>query len=158
MAPGRAIARRVRLSHLHLAFVDFPAAVSWFKTVLRLPLSEESEHTAVFQGTDIGIAIHPDWGHGDTSATIAFLTDDCERDFTTLIERGAKARSATRDKGLSVPTPTCRAPGDWWWSWSNRRATKPMLRSTHESPGSVHSERVGPRRAEGAPGASSASC
>ena len=96
------MARCVRLSHLHLAFVDFPAAVAWFKTVLRLHPTEESDHAVVFQGTDIEIVLHPDWGHGDTSATIAFVTDDCARDFAAFVERGAKARKAPCDKGSSI--------------------------------------------------------
>jgi hypothetical protein len=89
----------MKLAHIHIAFTDLPAAVAWFKTVMALEPSEEGPGLCVFQWQDVELVLNADWGDGDTSCTLAAHSDDCNADYALFVSRGARERSAPRDKG-----------------------------------------------------------
>ena len=52
-----------------------------------------------------------DEGDEDTVATVGFESDDCDRDFEMLIERGAEALEALANKPWGVRTSYFKGPG-----------------------------------------------
>lgn len=89
----------MKLAHIHIAFKDLPAAGAWFKTVLGLEPSEEAPGIFVFHWQDVELVLNSDWGDGDTSCTLAARSEDCDADYALWIARGARERSAPRNKG-----------------------------------------------------------
>ena len=92
----------MRLSHLHVAVKAYEDAVSWFERVLQVTTVSKDDGAFVFRAGDVEIVVHPDWGDGDTSMTIALVSDDCERDHAALVARGALSRKAPHRKDGSI--------------------------------------------------------
>ena len=90
------------ISHLHISFKDFIGAKKWFSDILEIHPVNESKDLAVYQLGDVELAIHPDWGDGDTSFTLAFVSHDCKMDYNRAIERGAKPRTPPKNKGNAL--------------------------------------------------------
>lgn len=97
-----AFAHPMKLSHLHIAFVDFDAAVATLQQVLGIEPQDASVEGCTFNMGEFQLAVHPDWGHGDTSLTLALQSDDCRRDFAVAVARGARARTAPHQKEGSL--------------------------------------------------------
>lgn len=57
---------------------------------------------SVFKFENLEIAMHPNWGDGDTAFTLAFKSLDCVKDYESIIKRGAKPRTAPRKKLDSI--------------------------------------------------------
>lgn len=92
----------MKLSHMHMAVKEYQDAVLWFERVLQVVPVSKDEGAFVFRVDDVDIVIHPDWGEGDTSMTLALVSDDCERDHAALVARGARSRKAPHRKEASI--------------------------------------------------------
>ncbi len=92
----------MEISHLHIAFKDFEGALSFFKEILAVNFLEIADGFAVISLNGIELAIHSDWGDGNTSMTLALKSDDCENDLNLLVARGAKVREAPTIKTNSI--------------------------------------------------------
>jgi hypothetical protein len=92
----------MKLSHLHLAVKDYTSAVSWFERVLQVTTVSMDEHAFIFRVGDVEVAVHPDWGDGDTVMTLALVSDDCERDHAALVARGARSLKGPHQKQSSI--------------------------------------------------------
>ena len=97
------------LNHVHFQLRDLKAAVDWFTTVLEVRPGFENDRIATFVFGTLTVII--DAGPADSPATLGFESDDCDRDFKAVIERGAVALQAPVDKEWGVRTAYFKGPG-----------------------------------------------
>jgi len=100
----------MKLNHMHLQVRDLSAAVVWFERVLQLQPSFRNEHMATF-GLD-SITLIFDSSGDDARATVGFESDDCDRDFQTVVDRGAEPLEAPADKPWGVRAAYFKGPGE----------------------------------------------
>jgi catechol 2,3-dioxygenase-like lactoylglutathione lyase family enzyme len=79
----------VILNHIHLQVRDLNAAIDWFETILQIHPSFRHERMATFSLTSLILIL--DAATDDAPATVGFESDDCDRDFRAVVERGAVA-------------------------------------------------------------------
>jgi len=100
----------MNLSHLHLRVRDLDAAVVWFETILQLRPGFRNERMATFSFNSMTLIF--DAAYDDVSATVGFESDDCDRDFRTVLERGAIALEPPTNKAWGVRTAYFKGPGE----------------------------------------------
>ena len=83
-------------SHVHFKVRDLAEAVRWFEVVWALRPAFQNEKMAMFQLDEFSLIV--DVADEDSQATIAFASDNCERDFRIARERGAEV--------IALPTKT----------------------------------------------------
>jgi catechol 2,3-dioxygenase-like lactoylglutathione lyase family enzyme len=98
------------LSHVHFQVRDLPTAVDWFALVLDLKPGFQNERIATFIFGAMTIII--DAGPADSPATLGFESDDCDRDFRAVVERGAVALEPPTNKPWGVRTAYFKGPGE----------------------------------------------
>jgi catechol 2,3-dioxygenase-like lactoylglutathione lyase family enzyme len=98
------------LSHVHFQVRDLPTAVDWFALVLDLKPGFQNERIATFIFGAMTIII--DAGPADSPATLGFESDDCDRDFRAVVERGAVALEPPTSKPWGVRTAYFKGPGE----------------------------------------------
>lgn len=89
----------MKVSHVHLSFLDLKGAVQWMKAVLAKDPGYQNDGMAVFSFEYIDYVF--DKGDLDTEVTIAFASKDCENDFKSLSQKGA----------VTIEPPTAQAWG-----------------------------------------------
>lgn len=97
------------LNHVHFQVRDLKAAVEWFMTVLELKPGFQNDRIATFVFGAMTVII--DAGRADSPATLGFESDDCDRDFQILVQRGAVSIEAPLDKEWGVRTAHFKGPG-----------------------------------------------
>ena len=75
------------LNHIHLQVRDLKAAIRWFETIWQVQPEFQNERIATFSFNSIVLIF--DAATADTPATVGFQSDDCDRDFRSIVERGA---------------------------------------------------------------------
>ena len=98
------------LNHIHLRVRDLNAAVVWFERILEVQPGFRDERMATFSFDSLTLIF--DTANDDVSATVGFASDDCDRDFQAVIERGAIALEAPTNKPWGVRTAYFRGPGE----------------------------------------------
>lgn len=98
------------LNHIHLRVHDLNAAVAWFKKVMLVNAGFHNEHMATFSFDSMTLIF--DAANEDVSATVGFESDDCDRDFRTVVERGAVAPEPPTNKSWGVRTAYLKGPGE----------------------------------------------
>ena len=98
------------LNHIHLWVRDLDAAVVWFETVLRVDPGFRNEQMATFSFNSLTLIF--DTASDDVSATVGFESDDCDRDFRTVVELGAVAIEPPTNKAWGVRTAYFKGPAD----------------------------------------------
>lgn len=98
------------LNHIHLRVRDLNAAVIWFEKVLQLHPGFRNERMATFSFNSMTLIF--DSAGDDVSVTVGFESDNCDRDFTALLERGAVVLEPPTDKAWGVRTAYFKGPGD----------------------------------------------
>lgn len=98
------------LNHIHLRIRDLNAAVVWFVKVLQLQPGFRNERMATFSFNSMTLIF--DAASDDVSATVGFETDNCDRDFKTVVERGAAVLEPPTDKAWGVRTAYFKGPGE----------------------------------------------
>jgi catechol 2,3-dioxygenase-like lactoylglutathione lyase family enzyme len=98
------------LNHVHFQVRDLPTAVDWFALVLDLKPGFQNERIATFIFGAMTIII--DAGPADSPATLGFESDDCDRDFRAVVERGAVALEPPTNKPWGVRTAYFKGPGE----------------------------------------------
>lgn len=98
------------LNHIHLRVRDLSAAVIWFEKVLQLHPGFRNERMATFSFNSMTLIF--DSAGDDVSVTVGFESDNCDRDFTALLERGAVVLEPPTDKAWGVRTAYFKGPGD----------------------------------------------
>src|SRR5215475_2011002 len=93
---AKAEIKTMNLNHIHLRVRDLNAAIGWFETVLKVHPGFQNEHMAAFSLGAFTLIF--DAAEEDVVATVGFESEDCDRDFRTLVERGAVSIAAPTDK------------------------------------------------------------
>ena len=97
------------LNHVHFQVRELQAAVDWFATVLTLKPGFQNDRIATFIFGAMTVII--DAGAVDSPATLGFESLDCDRDFLTVIDRGAVAVESPANKPWGVRTAYFKGPG-----------------------------------------------
>jgi uncharacterized glyoxalase superfamily protein PhnB len=98
------------LNHIHLHVRDLNAAVVWLETVLQVHSGFRNERMATFSFNSLTLIF--DSADDDVSATVGFESDDCDRDFRAVVERGAIALEPPTNKDWGVRTAYFKGPGE----------------------------------------------
>ena len=98
------------LNHIHLRVRDLNAAVIWFEKVLQLHPGFRNERMATFSINSMTLIF--DAASDDVSATVGFESDNCDRDFKAIVERGAVVLEPCTDQEWGVRTAYSKGPGD----------------------------------------------
>jgi predicted enzyme related to lactoylglutathione lyase len=99
----------VKHSHVHFNVRDLAEAVRWFKVVWALPPAFQNEKMAMFPLGEFSLIV--DAADEDSRATIAFASDNCERDFRNVRERGAEVIAPPTKTGWGVIAAYLKGPG-----------------------------------------------
>jgi len=86
----------MHLNHIHLRVRDLEAAVAWFEKVFQISPGFQNEQMATFCFDSMTLIF--DAAKDDVSATVGFESDDCDRDFRTVVQRGAIALELPTNK------------------------------------------------------------
>ena len=97
------------LNHVHLQVRDLKAAVEWLETVWQVPAGFRNERMATFSFGSFMLIF--DATNADTPATVGFESDDCDRDFQALVERGAIVLEPPTNRDWGVRAAYLRGPG-----------------------------------------------
>jgi catechol 2,3-dioxygenase-like lactoylglutathione lyase family enzyme len=97
-------------SHVHFTVRDLPTSVRWFESVLAMPAAFQNERMAMIPIGDFSIIL--DAAETESRATLAFDSDDCERDFQALRGRGAQAISPPARTPWGVISAYLKGPGE----------------------------------------------
>jgi catechol 2,3-dioxygenase-like lactoylglutathione lyase family enzyme len=97
------------LNHVHLGVRDLPAALEWLQRIWQVRPAFHNEQMATLNfGAFILIL---DAAAEDSSATIGFESDDCDRDHRTVIARGAVPLEAPANRPWGARAAYLQGPG-----------------------------------------------
>ena len=99
----------MRLNHIHVSVRDLPGALDWLNRVWQLKADFQNERMATLAFGNFILIL--DLADEDSPATIGIESDDCDRDFRAVVERGAKAIEPPGDKPWGVRCAYLQGPG-----------------------------------------------
>lgn len=99
----------MKISHIHLSFVDLKNAVQWMKKILLKDPGYQNDNMAVFSFENLEYVF--DQGEKNTDVTIALGSINCEVDFKTLSTRGAATIELPSTQPWGVKTAYIKGPG-----------------------------------------------
>jgi predicted enzyme related to lactoylglutathione lyase len=97
------------LNHIHLGVRDLGAALDWFDRVWRAKAEFQNERMATLIFSSFTLIL--DAAETDCPATIGFESEDCDRDFREVMERGAIALDPPSDKPWGTRSAYIQGPG-----------------------------------------------
>ena len=97
------------LNHIHLHVRDLNVAIDWFRTILQIHPGFRSDRMATFAFDAFTTIV--DAASDDAPATVGFESDDCDRDFRAVVERGAIALEPPTNQEWGVRAAYFRGPG-----------------------------------------------
>ena len=97
------------LNHIHLQVCDLKGAIDWFEKILQIHPGFQNERMATFAFDSFTIIV--DAASDDAPATVGFESDDCDRDFRAVVERGAIALEPPTNQEWGVRAAYFRGPG-----------------------------------------------
>jgi catechol 2,3-dioxygenase-like lactoylglutathione lyase family enzyme len=100
----------MRLNHIHLGVRDLRAALDWLDRVWQVKSQFENERMATMPFGSFTLIL--DAADTDSSATIGFESDDCDRDFGAVLARGAVALDAPSNKPWGMRAAYVQGPGN----------------------------------------------
>ena len=103
--PGRVMV----LNHIHLRVRDLNAAVDWFETILQVHPGFRNELMATFSFNSLTLIV--DGADDNAAITVGFESDDCDRDFRAVVQRGAIALEPPTNKPWGVRAAYFKGPG-----------------------------------------------
>jgi predicted enzyme related to lactoylglutathione lyase len=99
----------MNLNHIHLGVRDLRTAVDWLDRVWQQKPQFQNDRMATIRfGAFILIL---DAAETDSPATIGFESDDCDRDFRGVLERGAAALDPPSNKPWGMRAAYVQGPG-----------------------------------------------
>ena len=99
----------MNLNHIHLGVRDLGTALNWLDRVWQLkPQFQNDRMATLCFGTFILIL---DAAETDSLATIGFESNDCDRDFRVVLERGAAALEPPSNRAWGVRAAYVQGPG-----------------------------------------------
>ena len=97
------------LNHVHLGVRDLSGALDWLQRIWQVGPAFQNERMATLQFGAIILIL--DAADDDSSATIGFESDDCDRDYRAVIQRGAVDLEAPANQPWGVRAAYLRGPG-----------------------------------------------
>ena len=77
----------MKINHVHLYVQELAEAIRWFEHIWDINVNFMNERiAAVFSFDQFSLIL--DTGLADTKATIGFQSDNCDRDYQKVVERG----------------------------------------------------------------------
>jgi len=99
----------MRINHVHLYVQELAEAIRWFEHIWQINANFMNERMAVFSFDQFSLIL--DTGLADTKATIGFQSDNCDRDYQKVVERGAITLEAPADRPWGVRVAYLKGPG-----------------------------------------------
>ena len=99
----------MKISHVHLSFLDLKSAIQWMKVLLNKEPGYQNDGMAVFSFENIDYVF--DNGNSDTEVTIALVSKNCESDFQSLSQRGVETVELPTAQPWGVKTAYLKGPG-----------------------------------------------
>jgi catechol 2,3-dioxygenase-like lactoylglutathione lyase family enzyme len=97
------------LNHIHLGVRDLRTALDWLERIWQLTPQFQSDRMATIPFGSFILIL--DVAEADSFATIGFNTDDCDRDYRAVLERGAIALSPPSNQAWGVRAAYVQGPG-----------------------------------------------
>ena len=97
------------LNHVHLSVHDLAAALDWLERIWQLKPQFQNDRMATLVVGSFTLIL--DAAEADSSATIGFESDDCDRDYRAILERGAVAIEPPSNKAWGVRAAYILGPG-----------------------------------------------
>lgn len=102
-------AAHMQLNHIHVAVQDLRGALAWVDKVWQVKPEFQNERMATLAFGKFVLIL--DAGDSDSPATIGFETEDCDRDFRGVVERGGVAIEPPSNKPWGVRCAYIKGPG-----------------------------------------------
>jgi catechol 2,3-dioxygenase-like lactoylglutathione lyase family enzyme len=99
----------MNFNHIHLGVRDLPAALDWIGRIWQLTPELQNDRMATIPFASFTVIL--DAAEADSSATIGFESDDCDRDYRAVLERGAVAIEPPSNKAWGVRAAYVQGPG-----------------------------------------------
>ena len=99
----------MNLNHIHLGVRDLGVALDWLDRVWQLKPQFQSDRMATLSFGAFTLIL--DAAEADSIATIGFESDDCDRDFRAVLDRGAAALDPPSNKPWGVRAAYVQGPG-----------------------------------------------
>jgi len=98
-----------QIAHVHVFVSDRPRAVEWLNRVWSSqPVAEDHEMSLFLFGSTQLVINDAD---SDIPSTIAFTSDDCDRDFKQVLAKGAVSVDEPKDMPWGVRAGFVQGPG-----------------------------------------------
>jgi len=97
------------LNHIHLQVRDLTAAVDWLGRVWQVHAGFKNDRLATFSFGSFTLIL--DAANDDDPATVGFESDDCDRDFQSVAERGATVLEPPANRAWGVRAAYIQGPG-----------------------------------------------
>ncbi len=99
----------MNLNHIHVGVRDLDGALDWLDRVWQLKPEFRNERMATIPFHSFILIL--DAATEDTAATIGFESEDCDRDFAAVLERGAVALDPPSNKPWGARAAYLQGPG-----------------------------------------------
>ena len=99
----------MQLNHIHVGVRDLSGALAWLEKVWQLKPEFQNKQMATIIFGPFTLIL--DAAETDAVATIGFESDDCDRDFQAVVDRGADALEAPANKPWGVRAAYIKGPG-----------------------------------------------
>jgi predicted enzyme related to lactoylglutathione lyase len=99
----------MKVSHVHCCVCDLPAAARWFQQVLQVTPVVHNERMAWLGFGEFGVIL--DAAPADSTLTLGFDSEDCDRDYRTVTSRGAETIEAPQDRPWGTRSAYLKGPG-----------------------------------------------
>jgi catechol 2,3-dioxygenase-like lactoylglutathione lyase family enzyme len=99
----------MNFNHIHLSVRDLRTALDWLDRIWQLKPQFQNDRMATVPFGSFTLIL--DAAETDSSATIGFESDDCDRDYRTVLERGAVAIEPPSNKTWGVRAAYVQGPG-----------------------------------------------
>jgi len=99
----------MNFNHIHLSVRDLRTALNWLDRIWQLKPQFQNDRMATIPFGSFTLIL--DAAEADSSATIGFESDDCDRDYRAVLERGAVAIEPPSNKAWGVRAAYVQGPG-----------------------------------------------
>lgn len=99
----------MKLNHIHLEVRDLTGALAWLARVWEVKPAFQNERMATVPFDSLILIL--DRADQDTRATVGFESDDCDRDYQRVVQRGAVSLEEPTDRPWGVRAAYLQGPG-----------------------------------------------
>ena len=110
-------------NHFHIRVRDLETTLGWFERVWQLEPTHKGQTFAVLPFGSIQFVL--DLSDQDSLATLGFDSDNCDRDYQSVIERGATVLEEPADRSWGVRVAYIKGPAGLTLEIEQTRADTP---------------------------------